>query len=174
MDFAGLSEAVLRSASKVELLVLDCDGVLTDGRLYFSVEGEAMKSFHVHDGQGITLWHAAGFTSAIITGRESNIARRRAEELGISYFLDNVIDKAAALDDLIGKSGTEPSAIAYMGDDIADLGPMRRVAFPVSVADGSDPVREIARYVTVRRGGKGAVREVIELLLWARRGKAMS
>lgn len=157
-----------RSAGRVELLVLDCDGVMTDGRLYFSSKGEEMKSFHVRDGQGIVSWQAAGFKTAVITGRNSDIARRRAEELSIEFFLDGVKDKAAALDDLIGKTGVGADQIVYIGDDLADVGPMKRVGLPVAVRDCARELLEIAAYVTSKNGGKGAVREVVDLVLEAK------
>lgn len=166
------TEALTRAAEKIELLVLDCDGVLTDGRLYFSSRGEELKSFHVRDGQGIVSWQAAGFKTAIITGRNSDIARRRAEELNIEFFLDGVKDKAAALDDLIGKTGVGANQIAYVGDDLADLGPMKRVGLPVAVCDSARELVEVAAYITSKNGGMGAVREVVDLVLEAKAGRA--
>lgn len=164
----NIDPAVLRAASRVELLVLDCDGVLTDGRLYFSAEGEAMKTFHVHDGQGIKLWQKAGFRTAVITARRSPIARARGEELGIEFVMDGVADKSAALDDLMGTTQLGAEQIAYIGDDISDLGPLKRVGFPVAVANCSDALRGSALYITSRTGGFGAVREVTDLLLSAK------
>jgi 3-deoxy-D-manno-octulosonate 8-phosphate phosphatase (KDO 8-P phosphatase) len=168
MSIENLGEDLMAAARKVELLVLDCDGVLTDGRLYFSTDGEAMKAFHVHDGQGIANWHRAGFRTAIVTGRNSPIARARAEELGIEFFLDGVSDKAAALDDLIGKTELSAAQIAYVGDDLADLGPMRRVGFPVAVNNCIAGLVSAAAFVTSKNGGFGAVREVTDLLLQAK------
>ncbi len=170
MNMEQLGPDIIAAARRVELLVLDCDGVLTDGRLYFSSEGEAMKSFHVHDGQGIVSWQHAGFRTGIITGRTSPIARARAEELGIEFFLESVKDKAAALDDLIGKTGLSASQIAYVGDDLADLGPMRRVGFPVAVNNSVAELLDVAALVTSKNGGFGAVREVVDLLLKAKEG----
>lgn len=166
--FAELDQEIRKAAAKVELLVLDCDGVLTDGRLYFSSEGEAMKAFHVHDGQGIAEWHRAGYRTAIITGRTSPIAKARAEELGIEFFMDNAGDKAAALDDLIGKVGVEADRIAFVGDDVTDLGPMKRVGFPVAVRDCLEELSSVCVFRTSKRGGRGAVREVTDLLLLSR------
>ena len=169
---ADIKEEIIKAASKVELLVLDCDGVLTDGRLYFSADGEAMKAFHVHDGQGIAEWHRAGFRTAIITGRVGPIARARAEELGIEFFLDGVGDKAAALDDLIGKTGVEADRIAVVGDDVTDAGPMKRAGFPVAVRDCTDDLLDICLYQTTKKGGRGAVREVTDLLLLSKQKAA--
>lgn len=168
IDLSQLHAEDLRAAARVEMLVLDCDGVLTDGRLYFGQDGEVLKAFHVHDGQGIKEWQRAGFKTAVITGRSSPIARSRADELGIELFMDAVSDKAAALDDLIGKTGVSASQVAYVGDDVADLPPMKRVGFPVAVSNCTDEIRDVAAYVTSVSGGSGAVREVIDLLLHAR------
>jgi 3-deoxy-D-manno-octulosonate 8-phosphate phosphatase (KDO 8-P phosphatase) len=168
IDMSQLNAERLSAASRVELLVLDCDGVLTDGKLYFGPEGEALKSFHVHDGQGIKSWHRAGFRSAVITGRTSPIGAARAAELGVDFFLDDTRDKAAALDDLLGKTGLGAPQVAYVGDDIADLGPMRRAGFAVAVANCVDELRDVAAYVTQKEGGAGAVREAVELLLHAK------
>jgi len=168
MNRSQLSPEVLAAARRVELLLLDCDGVLTDGRLYFSPEGEALKAFHVHDGQGIRNWQRAGFRTGIITGRQSPIARIRAEELGIEFFMEKVSDKAAALDDLMGATELSASQIAFVGDDIADLGPMKRVGFPVAVEGCTPELEEIAVYKTRLAGGFGAVREVVDLLLGVR------
>jgi 3-deoxy-D-manno-octulosonate 8-phosphate phosphatase (KDO 8-P phosphatase) len=168
MDIEAYREEVLAAARRVELLLIDCDGVLTDGSLYFSSAGEAMKAFHVHDGHGIVSWHRAGYRSGIITGRNSPIARARAEELGMEFFLESVNDKAAALDDLIGKTELSASQIAYVGDDIADLSAMRRVGFPVAVNNCAAELLEVAAFVTSKNGGCGAVREVTDLLLHAK------
>ncbi|MCO6511903.1 MAG: HAD hydrolase family protein [Aridibacter famidurans] len=163
-----IEPAVIHAASRIELLVLDCDGVLTDGRLYFSSEGEAMKAFHVHDGQGIKMWQKAGFRAAVITARRSPIAKARAEELGIEFVMDGVADKSAALDDLMGTTRFGAEQIAYVGDDISDLGPLKRVGFPVAVANCADALRGSVLYITSRTGGFGAVREVTDLLLLAK------
>ncbi|HUF02983.1 MAG TPA: HAD hydrolase family protein [Aridibacter sp.] len=168
MNFSKIDPAVLRAASRVEFLVLDCDGVLTDGRLYFSEEGESMKAFHVHDGQGIKAWQNAGFRTAVITARRSPIARVRSEELGIEFVIDGVADKAAALDDLMGTTQFVAEQVAYVGDDISDLGPMKRVGFPVAVGNCTEPLKEVALYMTSKAGGLGAVREVTDLLLHTR------
>ncbi|QQS41614.1 MAG: HAD hydrolase family protein [Acidobacteriota bacterium] len=167
-----IESAVLRAASRIKLLVLDCDGVLTDGKIYFSAEGEAMKAFHVHDGQGIKMWQKAGFRTAVITARRSPIAEARAEELGIEFVMDGVADKAAALDDLMGTTQLGAEQIAYVGDDISDLGPLRRVGFPIAVANCADALRESVIYITSRTGGSGAVREVTDLLLSAKETEA--
>lgn len=168
IDLSQLNADRLRAASRVELLVLDCDGVLTDGTLFLGPDGEMMKAFHVQDGQGIKSWHQAGFRTAIITGRRSPIAAARAHELDIEFFVDEAADKAASLDDLLGKTGLNASQVCFVGDDVADLLPMRRIGFPVAVCNCVDELRDVAAYVTIRSGGKGAVREVVELLVHAK------
>ena len=168
IDLSQLNADRLRAASRVKLLVLDCDGVLTNGTLFLGPDGEMMKAFHVQDGQGIKSWQQAGFKTAIITGRRSPIAAARARELGIEFFVDDAADKAASMDDLLGKTGLSAAQVCYVGDDVADLGPMKRVGFAVAVSNCVDELRDVAGYVTVRPGGKGAVREVVELLTHAK------
>ncbi len=154
------------AASRVELLLLDCDGVLTDGKLYFSATGEAMKAFHVRDGQGIALWHAAGHRSGIISGRDSGgIVEARAAELGMHFVRSASIDKIVDLHAIIAEAGVTPDQVAFVGDDVGDLTVMSQVGFPVAVGDAVESVRDAASFVTKSNGGAGAVREVIELLL---------
>src|SRR5687767_2391921 len=145
---------------------MDCDGVLTDGRLYFSARGEEMKVFDVRDGQGIVSWHKAGFKSGIISGREAgDIIQRRAEELGITFVRTASSDKIRDLEDIISYLQIEPANVAYVGDDVGDIGIMKRVGFAVAVANAVPAVKEVAGYVTAAKGGRGAVREVIDMLL---------
>ena len=149
---------------------MDCDGVLTDGRLYFSARGEELKVFHVRDGQGLSTWHKAGFKSGIISGRDAgDIIRKRAEELGINYVFVKSPDKIADFEKIIADAGVEPSEVAFVGDDIGDLELMKRVGFAVAVADAVKEVREAAQYITQSKGGHGAIREVTDLLI-AERG----
>jgi YrbI family 3-deoxy-D-manno-octulosonate 8-phosphate phosphatase len=150
----------------IKLLLMDCDGVLTDGRLYFSAQGEDLKVFHVRDGQGLALWHQAGFHSGIISGRDAgDIVRKRADELGIKYVYVSSPDKIADFEKIIADAGVTPEEVAYVGDDIGDLGLMRRVGFAVAVADAVAEVREAADHLTEARGGHGAIREVVDMLL---------
>lgn len=148
---------------------MDCDGVLTDGRLYFSASGEQMKVFDVRDGQGIVLWHRAGFKSGIISGRGSeDIIRKRADELGIEFIQTSSRDKVTDVEVIIATLGIEHSNVAFIGDDIGDVEIMKRVGFAVAVADAVQEVRSIASYITSKLGGRGAVRETIDLLLASR------
>jgi len=150
----------------IRLLLMDCDGVLTDGRLYFSSSGEELKVFDVRDGQGIVMWHQAGFKSGIISGRGArDIVARRAEELGIEFLRVGSTDKLADMREIMSEVAIGAENVAYVGDDIGDIAVMREVGFPVAVADAVDDVKKIAAYVTKAAGGRGAVREVTDLLL---------
>ena len=145
---------------------MDCDGVLTDGRLYFSARGEEMKVFDVRDGQGIVLWHKAGFKSGIISGRGAgDIIRRRADELDIEFLYTAVKDKVTVFEEIISSLGIAAENVAYIGDDVGDIELMKRVGFAVAVADAVAETKAAAAFVTYARGGRGAVREVIDKLL---------
>jgi len=151
--------------SRIRLLILDVDGVLTDGRIIIDARGVEQKQFDVRDGAGLKYWHRAGNVSAILTGRESPAVSRRAEELGIAVVHQGATDKLAAYEDILAEQGLRDDETAYVGDDVTDLPVLRRVAFPAVVADGAPEARAAALYVTRRPGGQGAVREVIETLL---------
>ena len=145
---------------------MDCDGVLTDGRLYFSALGEELKVFDVRDGQGIVLWHGSGRKSGIISGRAAGeIIQRRADELGMEIVHTSVSDKVAVFESIIDGLGVGPEAVCYVGDDVGDIELMRRVGLPVAVADAVEDTKRVAKYVTNASGGRGAVREVIDMLL---------
>ena len=158
----------LEAADRIKLLVLDVDGVLTDGRLWFGAEGEALKVFHVRDGAGIKALQAAGVTVAIISGRVSPAVTRRAAELGIRHVRQGADDKAAALAELLRETGVAASLTACIGDDTPDLAVMARVALPIAVADAHQAVLAAAHHVTRLGGGQGAVREICDLLIEAR------
>ena len=152
-------------AAKIKLLLMDCDGVLTDGRLYFSETGESLKVFHARDGQGIVEWHEAGFRSGIISGRNSPIVEMRARQLGIEFIWQGRKDKAAAFAEIVNATGVEPENIAFIGDDTPDIEVTQLVGLAVAVGDAHEAVKAAADYVTRADGGRGAVREVIDLLL---------
>jgi 3-deoxy-D-manno-octulosonate 8-phosphate phosphatase (KDO 8-P phosphatase) len=159
-------------ARRIRLLVLDVDGVLTDGRLYFSASGEELKIFHVRDGAGLVALQRAGVTVAIVSGRNSPAVDRRAAELGIRLVRQGVTDKTHELESLAARLGAAREEIACVGDDTPDLPMMRRVALAIAVADAHGDVIEAADWVTTRKGGRGAVREVCDLLLHARQAPA--
>jgi 3-deoxy-D-manno-octulosonate 8-phosphate phosphatase (KDO 8-P phosphatase) len=144
------------------------DGVLTDGRLYLSPTGEELKVFHVRDGSGLVAVQRAGITVAIISGRDSAAVSRRAAELGIRHVRQGVVDKGAELDRLLTELGVEPVETACVGDDTPDLPMLRRVGLAVGVADAHPALLEAAHWITRAPGGRGAVREVCDLLLSAR------
>lgn len=152
-------------AKKIKLLIMDCDGVLTDGRLYFSADGEELKVFNVKDGQGIMSWHEAGFKSAIISGRESKIVNRRATELGISYIRQGSYDKTQCFSEILEEENISADEVAYIGDDIGDIDLLKIVGFPVAVGDAVEKLFPFILYKTRTKGGYGAVRELIDLLL---------
>ena len=160
--------STLESAlEKVQLLILDVDGVLTDGSLITHEDGSETKAFHVHDGQGINFIKRAGIHTALITGRASKALERRASELGIEDVFQGDMNKLRCYHQLLEKYDLADEAAAYIGDDLPDLPVMRRVGVPVAVADARPEVKERASYVTECKGGRGAVREFADLLLKA-------
>lgn len=162
----------LESAKGIELLVLDVDGVLTDGGLYYGAEGEALKRFHVHDGAGIKAVLDAGIKVAVISSRKTPAVDIRMRELGVSDVLQGIDNKLEALNALAGRLGIELEAVACLGDDIADVPMMRSVGLAIAVVDARRQAKESAHHTTSERGGHGAVREVCELLLVARQGES--
>ena len=156
------------TAAGVGLLVLDVDGVMTDGRIHLDGRGEEIKVFHVRDGYGLKRLMKAGVEVAIITGRMSGAVARRAEELGIAEVHQGVEDKGALLDDLLRRKGLEGRDVCCMGDDLPDLPMMERAGLSVAVADAAAEVRNAAALITKKGGGRGAVREVCEFILTAK------
>ena len=163
------SVSIERRASRIKLLLMDCDGVLTDGTLTLLENGDEQKSFHVRDGQGIVLLHRAGLKSGIISGRNSSLVDRRAQELGMSpeFVRQGCLDKIKDFDELLAQAQIDEHEVAFIGDDVTDIPLMQRVEFAVAVADAVAETRSAAHYVTQVTGGHGAVREVIELILRA-------
>ena len=151
----------------VELLLLDVDGVLTDGSVIYADDGSELKRFHVRDGSGLKLWHAAGKRSAIVSGRKSVAVERRASELGIRLVLQGRDDKLAAFAEALAATGLRPEQVCVIGDDLPDVPVLRRCGLAVAVADACPEVRAAAHHVTAAPGGRGAVREAIEWLLTA-------
>jgi 3-deoxy-D-manno-octulosonate 8-phosphate phosphatase (KDO 8-P phosphatase) len=157
--------AIERRASRIKLLLMDCDGVLTDGRLWLTDEGDEQKSFNTHDGLGLSLLHRAGLKSGIITGRSSRAVARRAQELGVEFVCQGNPDKTAAFEQLLQQAGVNENEVAFVGDDLPDIPIMNRAELAVAVADAVEETRSVAHYVTRAKGGRGAVREVIEIIL---------
>ncbi len=161
-----ITQDILLRAKKIKLLLMDCDGVLTDGRLYFTESGETMKVFHVRDGQGLVLWHKAGFHSGIISGRDcEEILKIRSNELGIHYIKACSLDKAKDFADILQDAKVTSEEVAYIGDDIGDICLLKLVGLPISVADAMSEVFSYVAFKTEAKGGFGSVREVIDLLL---------
>jgi 3-deoxy-D-manno-octulosonate 8-phosphate phosphatase (KDO 8-P phosphatase) len=158
--------------SRIRLLVLDVDGVLTDGRLYFGARGEALKVFNVRDGHGIRLLMAGGVEVAAVSGRRSAAVTARMRELQVKRVLQGCTDKVEALRDLSASLGVDPLSCACIVDDTPDLPLMSAVGFAAAVADAHPLVLSAAHWVARRPGGRGAVRELCDALLRARAGKA--
>lgn len=161
------SPQVRARARAVKLLVLDVDGVLTDGTIYYSDGGEQLKAFNIQDGLGVKMLQASGVQVAIISARSSRAVERRAQELGIARIYQGAAVKLAAFDDLLRSLSLSADQTAYVGDDLPDLPLLRRCGLAVSVPDAPEAVRKHAHYVTRRAGGRGAVRELCELILQA-------
>ena len=161
------SPEVYQRAQAIRLLILDVDGVLTDGRLYFDAKGEALKVFHVRDGHGIKMLQRAGIEVAFLSGRRSDAAYNRARELGISRFHEGLRDKVPVLEEIMAAMEIQLPEVAAVGDELVDLPLMSRVGLGVAVADAVPEVLAAAHWVTTLPGGRGAVREVCDLLLKA-------
>ena len=163
-------EEVKARARRVRLVLMDVDGVLTDGRIWYAPGPAAMeevKAFDVSDGAGIVLARKAGLATGIVSGRDAAIVVHRARELAIDEVHLGVRDKAAVLETILARRSLRPEEAAFIGDEVVDLPVMRRVGFPVAVANASDDVKPHAAYVTAAAGGRGAVREAVELILRA-------
>ncbi|MNQ69106.1 3-deoxy-D-manno-octulosonate 8-phosphate phosphatase KdsC [compost metagenome] len=162
-----MSNELLSRAKSVRLAVFDVDGVLTDGRLYFLPDGGEFKTFNTLDGQGIKMLMNAGVRTAIISGRQSAVVERRAQNLGIQHLFQGREDKLVVLDGLLAELGLSHDQVAYLGDDLPDLPVIRRVGLGMAVANADAFVRQHAHGVTQARGGEGAAREFCELILRA-------
>ena len=160
-------EKALELAKSIKLVIFDVDGVLTDGALYFSGQGDAMKTFDVHDGLGMTFLRDAGIELAIITGRKSEIVIQRAAGLKIKHVYQGAMKKIVPYEKLLAKLNLTDDDVAYVGDDLLDLPVMRRVKLGIAVANAEPYIKNHADYVTERFGGHGAVREVCDLILKA-------
>ena len=160
-----MKEELIKRIKNIKLLLMDCDGVLTDGRLYFTESGEVMKVFHVRDGQGLAMWHKAGFRSGIITGRSSAILIKRTTELGIHFIRQGSINKSACFEEILNETNIKADEVAYIGDDVQDLILLEKVGFSVAVADANKSILPYVQYITECNGGFGAVREITDMML---------
>ena len=162
-----MNSSAEQRAARVKAIILDVDGVLTDGGLWYGPSGES-KLFNVRDGHGVVLARLAGLKVALLTGRASEAVRRRAAELKIDQLREGVIRKGEALAELLASLGVSAGEVCYAGDDLVDLPVLRQVGFPATVADAVPEVRDAAAWVSSARGGHGAARELIEFILKAK------
>lgn len=162
-----MNSEVEARAARLKLLLMDCDGVLTDGRITLVEGGDELKSFHTRDGHGLVMLHSAGLRSGIISGRAARSVERRARDLGVGFVRQGVRDKAAVFEALLAEAGVAEAEVGYVGDDVVDIPLMRRAGLAVAVADAAPDARAAAHYVTELPGGFGAIREVCELILKA-------
>ena len=166
--YINLDKRILDKAKQIELVIFDVDGVLTNGGLILGENGDEYKVFHSRDGLGLVMLRESGCHIAVISGRSSSIVSERMTALGIEYVYQGQNDKGKALKDLLDKLGIEAKATAYVGDDLIDLPAMRRVGLAIAVADAHTLVIENAHWVSKEKGGRGAAREVCELIMYAR------
>lgn len=152
-------------AKKVKLLLLDVDGVLTDGRIIYDSKGRDFKLFDVHDGLGVYLLKKAGIHTVLITARGSKAIRPRARDMRVSAIFENISPKSAALDKILSKFKVTLEEICFVGDDLVDLCLMKKVGLAVAVFNACPEIKALAHYITLRQGGRGAVREVAEIIL---------
>lgn len=159
----------IRRAKRIKLLLMDCDGVLTDGRIMLLENGDEQKTFNVRDGHGIVLVHRAGLKTGIISGRSSSFVQKRAWELGMpqEFVWQGCHNKIETCEDVLTRAQLDASEVAYIGDDVTDIPIMQRVGLAVAVADAEEETKRAAHFVTERTGGNGAVREVTDLILKA-------
>ena len=161
------SRTVVARARKIRLLVMDVDGVLTDGRMILSDRGDELKSFHTHDGIGLALAKRAGLRTALVTGESSPIAKTRGAKLGVDSVVLGARRKGESVEALRAEFDLAPEAVAFIGDDLLDIPALQSAGLAVTVADASATVKAVAHVVTRARGGYGAVRELVELILRA-------
>lgn len=164
-EVARLTQEVRERIEGVKILILDVDGVLTDGRLFYHDDGTETKAFDVRDGHGIKMIQRAGVEVALISGRATPSVEKRARDLGIAAVFQNIKDKVPVFESILEERGLSPEEAAFVGDDVVDIPVMSRVGFSVAVAGGSEHVVPAAHYVTLAPGGRGAVREVTELII---------
>ncbi len=159
--------AVQRRARAVQALLLDVDGVLTDGGMSFDAQGNEWKRFHVHDGLGIKLAQAAGVLTGLVSARDCPVVRKRGEDLGMPHIHLGAMDKRKALEQITAETGIAMDAVCFVGDDLPDVPVLCRVGFAVAVANAVREAKAHAHYITRLNGGDGAVRETVELILSA-------
>ena len=159
------SQEIIDRARRIKLLILDCDGVLTDGRIIMLPDGDETKAFDVKDGHAIVMAQRAGLQVAIISGRKSSIVRARAKELGVAHLYEMSWVKMEPFEKVLAEEALSDEQVCYVGDDVVDIPLLRRAGLAVAVADAVEEVKQYSHILTTRPGGRGAVREVIEFIL---------
>jgi 3-deoxy-D-manno-octulosonate 8-phosphate phosphatase (KDO 8-P phosphatase) len=162
-----IKEDLREKAKKIKLLILDVDGVLTDGRIIYDSRGRDMKFFDVHDGLGVYLLKKAGIATILITAKGSRAIRPRARDMQVEEIFENISPKTTVLEKVLRRYKVNTDEICFVGDDLVDLGLMRSVGFPIAVFNAAPEIKQAASYITLKQGGRGAVREVAELILKA-------
>jgi len=165
MSWELMEEKLKARFRKIKLLLLDVDGVLTDGRIIYDSSGRDSKFFDVHDGLGVYCLHKFGINTVIITAKNSKTISPRSKDMRVAEVFADIFPKTAVLDKILKKYRVSAEEICFVGDDLVDLSLMRKIGLPVAVINASNDIKEVAAYVTVCRGGRGAVREVAELIL---------
>lgn len=162
-----IKEDLKEKAKKIKLLILDVDGVLTDGRIIYDSAGRDMKFFDVHDGLGVYLLKKAGIPTILITAKGSRAIKPRARDMRVETVFENISPKTVVLDKILKKYKLNLDEVCFVGDDLVDLCLMKKVGFPIAVFNATPEIKEVASYITLKQGGRGAVREVAELILKA-------
>ncbi len=162
-----MKKNIKEKLQKVKMLILDVDGVMTDGRIIMDNKGREMKNFDVRDGHGLKIIQRYGIKVALLTGRQSKVVEHRAKDLEINDVYQSVFNKKDVFEKILEKHKLAASAVAFLGDDIVDIPVLKRVGFSAAVADALDVVKQSVDYITVNRGGHGAVREICEMILQA-------
>jgi len=162
-----IKEELIEKAKKIKILLLDVDGVLTDGRIIYDSSGRDMKFFDVHDGLGVYCLKKAGIKTILITAKGSWAIKPRARDMQVEAVFENISPKTTVLEKILKKYKVNTEEICFVGDDLVDLGLMKRVGFPITVFNAAPEIKQVASYITIKAGGRGAVREVTELILKA-------
>lgn len=165
MQGIKIEDSVISFAKDVKLLLLDVDGVLTDGRIIYDSKGRDSKFFDVHDGLGVYLLKKAGIPTMLVTAKGSRAIKPRARDMRVEEVFADINPKSRVLEKILNKYKLEASQVCFVGDDLVDLCVMKRVGFPVAVFNACPEIKQAARYITLRQGGRGAVREVAEIIL---------
>ncbi len=160
-----MEDLLKEKLARIKLMIFDVDGVLTDGRIIYNSEGVETKCFDVRDGHGIKLLMRSGIDVALVTARSSAVVTKRAEDIGIKMVFQGCKDKLAALEEIVKVTGLAVGELAYLGDDLIDLPVLTRVGFSVAVRDAVEELKSVVDYITEKPGGRGAAREVCELIL---------